>query len=77
MSRCRNDFDRPSGAWVSFSYIAFASSLVLVGGGIVGLPLPWELRLCLAVGFAIVAGSSAMFGLNMASRADPIADAQR
>jgi hypothetical protein len=42
--------DRPSNAWVSFSYIAFAGSVLLVAGGIASLPLDWWVRGYLAIG---------------------------
>jgi len=32
--------DRPAGAWISFSYISFGASLLMVGGGIFALPKP-------------------------------------
>ncbi len=31
--------DRPTGAWISLSYISFEASLRTVGGGIFALPL--------------------------------------
>ena len=42
--------DRPSNAWVSFSYVSFAGSVLLVGGGIFSLPLDWWVRGYLAIG---------------------------
>ncbi len=31
--------ERPTGAWVNFSYASFAASILMVGGGIAALPL--------------------------------------
>jgi hypothetical protein len=57
MSRYLAYADRPSRAWISFSYICFGASLALVGG-IIALPLDWQLRGCLAVGMVVVIWSS-------------------
>lgn len=62
MSRYRGVSDRPSGGWVSFCYITFALSLLMVGGGIAGLPLTTELRWCLAAGVAVIVWSSFKLG---------------
>jgi hypothetical protein len=32
--------DWPAGAWISFSYISFGASLLMVGGGSFALPEP-------------------------------------
>ena len=53
---------RPSRAWISFSYISFGASLALVGGGIIALPLDWQLRGCFAAGMVAVIWSSVMLG---------------
>ena len=42
--------DRPSNAWVSFSYISFGGSVLLVAGGIASLPLDWWVRGYFAIG---------------------------
>jgi hypothetical protein len=60
--------DRPTGAWISFSYISFGASLAFVGGGIIALPLDLQLRCYLAIGFAGVICSSFMLGNAMAPR---------
>jgi hypothetical protein len=63
--------DRPTGAWISFSYISFGASLAFVGGGIIALPLDLQLRCYLAIGFASVICSSFMLGNAMAPRSRP------
>jgi hypothetical protein len=49
--------DRPTGAWVNFSYIAFAASVLMVGGGIFALPLDWWVRAYFAMGMAMLVQS--------------------
>jgi hypothetical protein len=65
MSRYLAYADRPSRAWISFSYICFGASLALVGSGIIALPLDWQLRGCLAVGMVVVIWSSFMLANAM------------
>jgi hypothetical protein len=36
--------ERPSPAWVMFGYISFAAALVMVGAGILFLPLDWWVK---------------------------------
>jgi hypothetical protein len=50
-------FDRPTGAWVNFSYISFAASVLMVGGGIFALPLDWWVRAYFAMGMGMVVQS--------------------
>lgn len=50
--------DRPTSAWVNFSYISFAASILLVGGGIFALPLDWWIRAYFAMGVAMVVQSA-------------------
>ena len=54
MSQHLTHLDRPSGAWVNFSYISFAASVLLVGGGIFALPLDWWIRAYFAMGMGMV-----------------------
>jgi hypothetical protein len=54
MSQHLTHLDRPSGAWVNFSYISFAASVLLVGGGIFALPLDWWVRAYFAMGMGMV-----------------------
>jgi hypothetical protein len=46
--------ERPTGAWMTFSYIAFAASILMVGGGIAALPLDWWVRAYFAMGMLMV-----------------------
>jgi hypothetical protein len=50
--------DRPTSAWVNFSYVSFAASVLLVGGGIFALPLDWWIRAYFAMGVAMVVQSA-------------------
>jgi len=53
--------ERPSRIWIRRLSITFGASLVLLGGGIVALPLDWALRGSLVVGLVVMAWSSFMF----------------
>jgi hypothetical protein len=44
MSQQLVHLDRPTSAWVNFSYISFAASVLMVGGGVFALPLDWWVR---------------------------------
>src|SRR5438045_3257998 len=57
--------DRPIGAWMSFSYISFGASLLMVGGGIFALPLDWWIRAYLAMGVAMVVQSCFTLAKNL------------
>ena len=57
MSQHLNHLDRPTGAWISFSYISFGASLLLVGGGIFALPLDWWVRAYFAIGMGMLVQS--------------------
>jgi hypothetical protein len=57
MSPHLTHLERPTGAWVNFSYISFATSVFMVGGGIVALPLDWWIRAYFAMGMALVVQS--------------------
>ncbi|HZR90032.1 MAG TPA: YiaA/YiaB family inner membrane protein [Bradyrhizobium sp.] len=50
--------DRPTSAWVNFSYVSFAASVLLVGGGIFALPLDWWIRAYFAMGVAMLVQSA-------------------
>jgi hypothetical protein len=57
MSRHLTHLDRPSRAWVNFSYICFTASVSMAGGGIFALPLGGWARVRFAAGKAIVVQS--------------------
>jgi hypothetical protein len=54
MSQHPAHLERPTSAWVNFSYISFAASILMVGGGIFALPLDWWVRAYFAMGMAMV-----------------------
>ena len=54
MSQHMTHFERPTSAWVNFSYISFATSVLMVGGGIFALPLDWWMRAYFAMGMGMV-----------------------
>ena len=58
MSPHLTHLERPTSAWVNFSYISFAASVLLVGGGIFALPLDWWIRAYFAMGVAMVVQSA-------------------
>ena len=58
MSQHLTHLDRPSSAWVNFSYISFAASALTVGGGIFALPLNWWIRAYLGIGMAMLMQSA-------------------
>ena len=58
MSQSLTHLDRPTGAWVNFSYISFAASVLMVGGGIFAPPLDWWVRAYFAMGMAMVVQSA-------------------
>ena len=57
MSQHLTHVDRPTSAWVNFSYISFAASLLMVGGGIFALPLDWWIRAYFAMGTGMMVQS--------------------
>ena len=65
MSQNLSQFDRPTGAWISFSYISFGASLLLVGGGVFALPLDWWVRAYLAMGVTMVVQSTFTLAKNL------------
>jgi hypothetical protein len=65
MSQNLTQLDRPTSAWIAFSYISFAVSLFLVGGGIFELPLDWWMRAYLAMGVTMVVQSSFTLAKNI------------
>jgi hypothetical protein len=54
MSQHLTHLDRPTSAWVNFSYISFAASVLMIGGGIFALPLDWWIRAYFAMGMGMV-----------------------
>jgi len=54
MSQHLTHLDRPTSAWVNFSYISFAASILMVGGGVFALPLDWWIRAYFAMGMGMV-----------------------
>jgi hypothetical protein len=57
MSPHLTHLERPTGAWVNFSYISFAASVLMVGRGIFALPLDWWIRAYFAMGMGMVVQS--------------------
>jgi len=57
--------ERPTGAWLNFSYISFAASLLMVGGGIAALPLDWWVRAYFAMGMLMVVQSCFTLAKNV------------
>lgn len=57
MSQHLSHLDRPTGPWVNFSYISFAASLLMVGGGVFALPLDWWVRAYFAMGMGMLVQS--------------------
>jgi hypothetical protein len=58
MSQHMTHFDRPTSSWVNFSYVSFAASVLLVGGGIFTLPFDWPIRAYFLMGMAMLMQSS-------------------
>ena len=54
MSQHMTHSDRPTSARVNFSYISFATSVLMVGGGIFALPLDWWTRAYFAMGMGML-----------------------
>jgi hypothetical protein len=65
MSEHLSRMDRPTGAWISFSYISFGASLLMVAGGIFALPLDWWVRAYLAMGVTMVVQSCFTLAKNI------------
>ncbi len=65
MSQHPTHLDRPTGAWLSFSYVSFAVSLLMLGGGIFALPLDWWVRAYLTMGVAMVVQSCFTLAKNI------------
>jgi hypothetical protein len=57
--------ERPTSAWVNFSYVAFATSALMVGGGIAVLPLDWWVRGYFAIGMVLVVQSCFTLAKNV------------
>jgi len=57
MSQHLAHLDRPTSAWVNFSYISFAASVLMVGGGVFALSLDWWIRAYFAMGMGMVVQS--------------------
>ena len=57
--------ERPTGAWLNFSYMSFAASLLMVGGGIFALPLDWWVRAYFAMGMVMVVQSCFTLAKNI------------
>jgi hypothetical protein len=65
MSQHLTHVGRPTGAWISFSYISFGASLLLVGGGIFQLPLDLWMRAYLVMGVTMVVQSCFTLAKNI------------
>ena len=57
--------ERPTGAWVNFSYVSFAASILMVAGGIAALPLDWWVRAYFAMGMVMVVQSCFTLSKNI------------
>jgi hypothetical protein len=57
--------ERPTGAWVSFSYASLGASILMVGGGIFALPLDWWIRAYFAMGMVMVVQSCFTLSKNI------------
>jgi hypothetical protein len=57
--------ERPTGAWVTFSYASFAASILMVAGGIAALPLDWWVRAYFAMGMVMVVQSCFTLSKNI------------
>jgi hypothetical protein len=57
--------DRPTGAWLNFSYISFAASVLMVGGGVFALPLDWWVRAYFAMGMVMLVQSCFTLAKNV------------
>ncbi len=65
MSQHPMHLDRPTGAWLSFSYVSFGTSLLMLGGGIYALPLDRWVRAYFAMGVAMVVQSCFTLAKNI------------
>jgi len=57
--------ERPTGAWLGFSYASFAASILMVGGGIASLPLDWWVRAYFGMGMVMVVQSCFTLAKNI------------
>jgi hypothetical protein len=57
--------ERPTGAWVNFSWASFVVSILMVGGGIAALPLDWWVRGYFAMAMAMVVQSCFTLAKNI------------
>jgi hypothetical protein len=57
--------ERPTGAWLNFSYVSFAASILMIGGGIAALPLDWWVRAYFAMGMIMVVQSCFTLAKNV------------
>jgi hypothetical protein len=57
--------ERPTSAWINFSYVAFAASILMIGGGIASLPLDWWVRGYFAIGMVMVVQSCFTLAKNV------------
>jgi hypothetical protein len=57
--------ERPTDAWVSFSYVSLGASILMVGGGIFALPLDWWIRAYFAMGMVMVVQSCFTLSKNI------------
>src|ERR1700689_3048107 len=65
MSQHPTHLERPTSAWVNFSYASFAASILMVGGGIAALPLDWWVRAYFAMGMVMVVQSCFTLSKNI------------
>lgn len=57
--------ERPTSAWIVFGYCSFALSLVMVGAGILLLPMDWWVRGYFAMGAVLLIQSCFALAKNL------------
>lgn len=57
--------ERPTSAWIVFGYLSFGISLLMVGGGILLLPLDWWVKGYFAMGAVLLIQSCFALAKNM------------
>ncbi len=57
--------ERPTSAWIVFGYASFALSLVMVGAGILLLPMDWWVRGYFAMGAVLLIQSCFALAKNL------------
>jgi hypothetical protein len=71
MSQHLTHLERPTSAWVNFSYVSLAASALMVGGGIFALPLDWWIRAYFAMGMGMLVQSCFTLAKTMRDLHEP------